>query len=275
MPELPEVETTRAGIAPWMEGAKLVDAIVRETRLRWPLNEADMAALVGGHIRRVERRAKYLLVSIDSKVLLIHLGMSGSIRILDPQEPVSKHDHFDLVIQQPKQKPKVMRFNDPRRFGCCLVIEQPISEHALLASLGPEPLSGEFDGEHLYQLSRGRKAPVKNFIMDGKVVVGVGNIYASEALFESGIRPGKAAGRISKPAYQKLASEIKAVLSKAIKAGGTTLNDFTQSDGQPGYFRHELQVYGRAGEACYRCEQTIRSRVIGQRNTFYCIECQR
>ena len=275
MPELPEVETTRAGIAPWMEDAKLVDAVVRETRLRWPLNKAEVAALVGGQIHRVERRAKYLLISIDAKVLLIHLGMSGSIRILDPQEPVAKHDHFDLVIQHPDQKPKVMRFNDPRRFGCCLVLDQPISEHALLASLGPEPLSEEFDGEHLYKLSRGRKAPVKNFIMDGKVVVGVGNIYASEALYEAGIRPGKAAGRISKPAYQKLASEIKAVLGKAIKAGGTTLNDFTQSDGQPGYFRHELQVYGRAGEACYRCGQTIRSRVIGQRNTFYCIECQR
>jgi formamidopyrimidine-DNA glycosylase len=275
VPELPEVETTRAGIAPWLEGSRIEDIAIRETRLRWPVVAADLTPLIGLTVRRVERRAKYLLLHVDRVVILLHLGMSGSLRVLEPDVALRKHDHLDLIVNHPQHGRKVIRFNDPRRFGCCLVLTKPVDEHPLLNSLGPEPLSDQFSARYLFSASRGRKLAVKNFIMDGKVVVGVGNIYASEALYLAGLRPGTAAGRVSLPRYQKLVAAIREVLSKAIAAGGTTLNDFTQSDGQPGYFRHELQVYGRAGEPCYRCGQIIRSRVIGQRSTFYCHDCQR
>ena len=275
MPELPEVETTRSGLAPWVEGAKLQGVEVRNAGLRWPVVEKDLNKLVGGRVQSLERRAKYLLFNFPERSLLLHLGMSGSMRILDPREPVKKHDHLDFLFKRPGEVEMVMRFNDPRRFGCCLVINPPISEHSLLRNLGPEPLSASFDGDHLYQRARGKKVAVKNFIMDGHVVVGVGNIYASEALFLAGISPGTAAGRLSRPKYRQLALAIQSVLEKAIKAGGTTLSDFSQSDGQPGYFKQELQVYGRAGEPCYRCSAVIRSRVLGQRNTYYCSSCQR
>jgi len=225
--------------------------------------------LLGQTVVSIERRAKYILLHTELASVLLHLGMSGSLRVLSADEPAAKHDHVDLEFGD-----KVVRLNDPRRFGCCLVVQKPAHEHKLLSSLGPEPLSADFDAARLFELSRGKTQAVKNFIMDNKTVVGVGNIYASESLFNAGIRPTMAAKRISKARYQKLFDEIIAVLSKAIRAGGTSLNDFTQADGKPGYFAQELQVYGRAGEACNQCGGLIESKVIGQRNTFFCKVCQ-
>ena len=204
--------------------------------------------------------------------ILLHLGMSGSLRIVNGDSSPGKHDHIDIELNGTK----VLRFNDPRRFGCCLLISsnEEVAKHKLLASLGPEPLTDEFSAEHLFRLSRKRSVAVKNFIMDGKVVAGVGNIYASESLFMAGIRPTMTAGKVSRARYQRLAASIKTVLAKAIQAGGTTLNDFSQADGKPGYFKQELQVYGRDKKACFVCDTTIKSLVIGQRNTFYCRRCQ-
>lgn len=270
MPELPEVETTLRGIQRYVAGQVLTEVVVRNASLRWPVPTKHLYALCGERVVKVERRAKYILVHTAKGVILLHLGMSGSLRVLDYGVEPSKHDHIDLVFNGNH----VVRLNDPRRFGCCLLLHNPVEQHKLLAHLGPEPLSNDFDGEHLFQLSRGRSLAVKNFIMDGKIVVGVGNIYASESLFESNIRPNMAAKRVSRARYQKLAAEIKVVLAKAIKAGGTTLSDFTQADGKPGYFSHELQVYARAGKPCKRCGAEIKSQTIGQRNTFYCPGCQ-
>jgi formamidopyrimidine-DNA glycosylase len=271
MPELPEVETTLRGIEPYVHRQQLSSVTVRNGALRWPVPSEELQTLVGQTVLRVERRAKYILLHMQSGSILLHLGMSGSLRVLDAAIPPEKHDHIDLEFNGER----VVRFNDPRRFGCCLVLQQPVEAHKLLNSLGPEPLSDAFDGDYLYRLSRARNLAIKNFIMDGKVVVGVGNIYASESLFRAGIRPTVAAKRLSRMRYQRLADEIKAVLANAITAGGTTLSDFTQADGKPGYFSQELQVYGRANEACYRCGSAIKSKVIGQRNTFFCGECQR
>jgi len=270
MPELPEVETTLRGIEPFVDGATLTGVEIRNASLRWPVPSDDLKSLVGQKITQAGRRAKYIILTTNSGSILLHLGMSGSLRVISSGTAPDKHDHIDLEFDHHK----VVRFNDPRRFGCCLVLDQAVDKHKLLVNLGPEPLSEQFNGDYLFKQSRGRTLAVKNFIMDGKIVVGVGNIYASESLFASGIRPTIAAKRITRARYQKLAEEIKAVLAKAIKAGGTTLNDFTQADGKPGYFRHELQVYGRAGEHCQRCKTRIKSRVIGQRNTFYCTGCQ-
>jgi len=270
MPELPEVETTLRGIKPHVDGKQITKIVVRNASLRWPVPSKEMQALVGHKVDLIERRAKYLLLHTQAGIILLHLGMSGSLRVLQADHPPEKHDHIDLEFD----KSNVVRLNDPRRFGCCLLLQQPIAGHKLLASLGPEPLSDDFDGERLFTLSRNRNVALKNFIMDGKTVVGVGNIYASESLYESGIRPSMAAKRVSRARYHRLAEEIKTVLAKAIKAGGTTLNDFTQADGKPGYFRHELQVYARAGEPCNRCGDVIKSQTIGQRNTFYCPSCQ-
>ncbi len=271
MPELPEVETTLRGIEPFVDGKTLTKVCVRETRLRWPVPKAALARLCGQRVVSMERRAKYILINFDKATILLHLGMSGSLRVLPRAQSPDKHDHIDLEFDEQH----IIRLNDPRRFGCCLALEPPLDQHALLANLGPEPLEADFGGNLLFRRSRGRKQAVKNFIMDGKVVVGVGNIYASESLFKAGIRPGTAAGRISKKRYELLASAIKEVLGKAILAGGTTLNDFTQADGKPGYFRHELQVYARDNEPCHQCGTKIRSKVLGQRNTFYCPSCQR
>ena len=271
MPELPEVETSLRGIEPFIKGQRISDIIVRNASLRWPIPTKELKALIGETVQSVERRAKYILLHTTSGVVLLHLGMSGSLRVVEANSSFGKHDHLDIEVNNQK----VIRLNDPRRFGCCLLLQQPICEHKLLASLGPEPLSVSFDGEHLFRLSRGRSVALKNFIMDGKVVVGVGNIYASESLFKAGIRPAMAAKRVSRKRYHELAAEIKSVLAKAIKAGGTTLSDFSQSDGKPGYFSQELQVYGRAGDSCFRCDSEIKSQIIGQRNTFYCPSCQR
>ncbi len=269
MPELPEVETTLNGVKPHIDDYVIERIVVRDKRLRWPV--PDLVSLHNKRIVHSERRSKYMLFSTeDQQTLLIHLGMSGNLRVLPKGTPAQKHDHIDIELSSGK----LVRYNDPRRFGCCLLLQPPIFEHKLLSSLGPEPLTDAFSGEHLFALSRKRAVAVKNFIMDAKVVVGVGNIYASEALFEAGIRPTCAAGRISRERYNRLAQCIKEVLAKAIQAGGTTLNDFTQTDGKPGYFRHELQVYGRKDEPCYRCDKPIKSKVIGQRNSYFCTSCQ-
>lgn len=274
MPELPEVETTRRGIAPYCENQTIAEVIVRDRRLRWPVPD-NLAELVeGATITEVDRRAKYLLIRVKGSAaggtLIIHLGMSGSLRVItDASEPL-RHDHIELRLQSGVK----LRFNDPRRFGCWLWSETP-DTHRLLASLGPEPLAPDFNGALLYRLARGKQTPVKSFIMDNHVVVGVGNIYANEALFKAGIHPRRSAGRISLSRYQRLAEAIRETLSAAILMGGTTLRDFVNSDGQPGYFAQSLLVYGRGGEACQECGQPLKAIRMNQRTTIYCGQCQR
>ncbi|MBT8049356.1 MAG: bifunctional DNA-formamidopyrimidine glycosylase/DNA-(apurinic or apyrimidinic site) lyase [Xanthomonadales bacterium] len=270
MPELPEVETTVRGIEPCLIGRSVSRLIVRNASLRWPVPR-EVKQANGRRIVRCWRRAKYILIDLGGGGLLIHLGMSGSLRVCDAGDAPRKHDHFDLVLDNEK----CIRFNDPRRFGVLTWWQHPAEEHKLLRQLGPEPLSEAFSGRHLWHRSRGRKAAVKNFIMDGKVVVGVGNIYASEALYMSGIHPSRQAGRVSAARYDALAGSIQDVLSRAIRRGGTTLRDFVNSNGQPGYFAQELLVYERAGHSCFQCRAPIRRKVIGQRSSYYCPHCQR
>ena len=270
MPELPEVETTRRGVAPHSLGRVISSIIVREPRLRWPVPEELAAVLAGQTITAVERRAKYLLFHTAAGSLLVHLGMSGSLRVVAPAQAPARHDHIDIQLRSGPS----LRFHDPRRFGCFLWL-QPDEIHPLLSHLGPEPLSAEFNGDLLYRRSRGRSGPVKNFIMDGKVVVGVGNIYANEVLFLSGVHPHRPAGRISRARYEVVAQNIKQVLTSAIRQGGTTLRDFVGGDGKPGYFALQLFVYGRAGEPCRRCGGPLRERRLSQRTTVFCVACQR
>jgi formamidopyrimidine-DNA glycosylase len=246
------------------------ELVVRESRLRWPVPEQLPQLLAGRRIESVERRAKYLLFRTGAGSLLVHLGMSGSLRVVDSNQAPGRHDHIDIVLQTGA----CLRYHDPRRFGCFLWLG-PGAQHPLLRHLGPEPLSAEFDGDRLYRLSRGRKAPVKSFIMDAKVVVGVGNIYANEALFLSGIRPDRAAGRISPVRYALLSDTIKQVLTSAIAQGGTTLRDFVGGNGKPGYFAQQLYVYGRGGEKCKRCGGQLRELRQAQRTTVFCMTCQR
>ncbi len=269
MPELPEVETTRRGIEPYLKNRRITAIEVREPRLRWPVPEAVQQAC-GQKVKSVERRAKYLLIRLRSGSLMLHLGMSGSLRVVPSGLEPGLHDHIDLGIDNGKS----IRFNDPRRFGSFLWVEGGGENHPLLKNLGPEPLSGEFTGDYLWLCSRRRKLAVKSFIMNGHVVVGVGNIYASEALFRAGIHPLRAAGRISKHRYDWLASSICDVLEEAIRQGGTTLKDFSSSDGQPGYFGQQLAVYGREGLSCIQCDSPIRQKRIGQRASYYCVTCQ-
>ncbi|HEX7342332.1 MAG TPA: bifunctional DNA-formamidopyrimidine glycosylase/DNA-(apurinic or apyrimidinic site) lyase [Rhodanobacteraceae bacterium] len=270
MPELPEVETTWRGIAPHLIGHRITRVVLRRPDLRWPIPSAIGTLLPGQRIDSVTRRAKYLLLHTTVGSALLHLGMSGSLRITAAATPIGKHDHYDLVLDDEQ----LLRFNDPRRFGC-LLWQAPGEVHPLLAGLGPEPLSADFDGDHLWRTSRGRSAAVKTFLMDQSVVVGVGNIYASEALFAAGIHPARAAGRVARERYHLLAAAVQTILAHAIERGGTTLRDFIRPDGQPGYFEQELQVYGRSGEPCHHCGTPIHSRVLGQRNTFFCPHCQR
>jgi len=270
MPELPEVETTRLGVAPYANGTLIEDIIVRQASLRWPVPEDLGKKLRGKKIISVGRRGKYLLFETEIGTLLVHLGMSGSLRVILDGSAPQKHDHIDISLAGGK----ILRYCDPRRFGCFLW-QEPGEQHTLLKQLGPEPLSDDFHEEHLYRQSRGRKGPVKSFIMDGKVVVGVGNIYANEALFRAGIRPDRQAGRISAARYRRLTSEIKQVLTSAISQGGTTLKDFVGSDGKPGYFAQKLLVYGREGRPCVRCKAPLRQLRLGQRTTVYCVACQR
>ncbi|MFT5691329.1 MAG: formamidopyrimidine-DNA glycosylase [Oceanicoccus sp.] len=271
MPELPEVETTLRGIEPFLTHRKISRVTVRNPRLRWPIPE-DLSSLIEGRtIQGVGRRAKYLLIHLTNGTVIVHLGMSGNLRIVDEGSVVGKHDHVDIVLSDRK----ILRFNDTRRFGCMLWQSSSEAEHKLLASLGPEPLSAAFDASLLFKRSRGRTVSVKSFIMDGKIVVGVGNIYANEALFAAGIRPDKVAGDITKKRYQGLVDKIKKILAVAIEHGGTTLKDFVGGDGKPGYFKQELKVYGRGGDLCYVCKQVLIEIRLGQRSTVYCKHCQR
>jgi formamidopyrimidine-DNA glycosylase len=271
LPELPEVETTLRGIEPALAGRVVEKVVVRNASLRWPVTD-DVLQSEGLRVSRCWRRAKYLLIQLhEHGGLLIHLGMSGSLRICDASDAPRKHDHIDLVLDSGK----CIRFNDPRRFGAFAWWDDAPENHPLLRHLGPEPLSGDFSGAYLWKKSRGRKGPVKNFIMDGKIVVGVGNIYASEALFMAGIHPLRAAGRISATRYEALAGAIRDVLSRAIRHGGTTLRDFTDSNGNPGYFAQELLAYEREGLPCFQCRTPLKRKVIGQRSSYYCPSCQR
>jgi len=270
MPELPEVETTRRGIVPYVEGLCITEIIVRQPQLRWLVPDAVQLA-VGQTVAAVRRRAKYLLLDTAAGTIVLHLGMSGSLTVQPGDKPVLKHDHLDIALEGGNR----LRLNDPRRFGACLWQGADQAPLKLLQGLGPEPLSDAFDGERLFERSRGRTVAVKNFIMTNAVVVGVGNIYANEALFMAGIDPRRDAGKVSRARYLELGAHIKTVLARAIEQGGTTLRDFMGADGKPGYFRIELKVYGRKGEPCPSCGTPIRSVNIGQRNSFYCPKCQR
>ncbi len=270
MPELPEVETTRRGLAPFVVGRSIAAIHVREPRLRWPVARDLGAKLRGQRIDDLGRRGKYLLFDTAAGTLLWHLGMSGSLRYLpEPDEP-GAHDHIDVRFAGGG----CLRFNDPRRFGSVHLTSSPL-RHPLLESLGPEPLSHEFTGEYLSRAARGRSVAIKQLLMNGRVVVGVGNIYANEALFRAGIRPTRPAGRIARARFESLAAAIREVLADALEDGGTTLRNFVGGDGRPGYFRGSLQVYERDGAPCLRCGRPIVRRVIGQRATYFCPSCQR
>ena len=270
MPELPEVETTRRGIKTALLNHTIKQLQVRERRLRWPVPDGLEVLVKGQRILALERRAKYILIKLKTGCIIWHLGMSGSMRIVEQSTELKKHDHIDLVMSNGK----ILRFNDPRRFGCVLWADEPVMAHPLLASLGPEPFDERFNAKDLYKQSRGRRVAIKNFIMDQKIVVGVGNIYASEALFLAGISPVRQARRVSTKRYARLVENVQSVLRSAIKQGGTSLRDFTRADGRPGYFKQQLRVYGRAGESCVQCEGLIRNKVIGQRASYYCPSCQ-
>ncbi len=270
MPELPEVETTRRGLAPHLVGRRIESVTLRRDALRWPIPPEVSARLVGEQIAAIRRRAKYLLLDTGAGSALWHLGMSGSLRVLEADVPVRAHDHVDVALDDGR----LLRFNDPRRFGS-LLWQPPGETHALLRGLGPEPLDDAFDGDYLFALSRGRRAPVKTFLMDQAVVVGVGNIYAAEALFEAGIHPLREAGKVGRERHARLAAAVKRILAHAIERGGTTLRDFISPDGLPGYFEQELLVYGRGGEPCKRCGTTLKEARIGQRASVWCPRCQR
>lgn len=272
MPELPEVETTRRGVAPHVEGRTVSRVLVRERRFRQPV-PADLAMLLEGQrLRRVSRRAKYLLFEFPHGHLLVHLGMSGSLRVISPGAPLKPHDHIDLEFDDQI----CLRLRDPRRFGLMLWLSGAPEVHPLLAKLGPEPWDEAFNASYLAGLAKARSGAVKNFLMDGSVVVGVGNIYASESLHRAGIHPSRPARRVSAARYALLVDSVRTVLEAAIGFGGTTLRDFTRDDGKPGYFRNELRVYDRAGQPCLQCgEGPIAQRVIGQRASYFCPHCQR
>ena len=270
MPELPEVETTRLGLLPRLQGRSLLQLDIRDSRLRWPVPDDLAAVLIGKTLRDLTRRGKYLLFDFGSVTQIVHLGMSGSLRFADAGEPVAIHDHIDWLFDDGT----VLRLRDPRRFGAVLLATNP-SQHVLLTKLGPEPLDDQFDGTYLYAQSRKRSVAIKQLIMDGHVVVGVGNIYASEALFHAGIRPDTAAGKLSQPACARLVAAIQRVLTAAIAAGGSSLRDYVQTSGELGYFQLHTKVYDRAGLPCKACTTPIRRRVQGQRASFYCPKCQR
>lgn len=269
MPELPEVETSRRGIEPHLVGETILHAVVRNSRLRWPVSQ-EIQSLSDQPVLSVQRRAKYLLLELPAGWIIIHLGMSGSLRVLPEDVPAAKHDHVDLVMSNGK----VLRYTDPRRFGAWLWSVDPQASN-VLAHLGPEPLSESFNGDYLFEKSRGKRTAIKPWLMDNKLVVGVGNIYASESLFAAGILPDRPAMALTQPQALLLVETIKAVLLRSIEQGGTTLRDFLQTDGKPGYFAQELQVYGRAGEPCRVCGSLIESAKHGQRSTFFCRTCQK
>jgi len=271
MPELPEVETTRLGISPHIAEQTVNSVIIRNSKLRWPVPASIKKNLAGKTLLSITRRGKYLILEFANGCLLIHLGMSGSLQVVDPKTELRKHDHVDIVFKN-KQ---CLRYHDPRRFGSILWTNKPPLEHKLLKDLGPEPLDKSFNEKHLWDRSRKRRVTIKQFIMDSHNVVGVGNIYASESLFRAGIHPKKAAGKVSLEQYKNLVKAIKTVIKAAIKQGGTTLRDFTGGDGKPGYFKQRLNVYGRKGEPCRQCGKAISHCVMGQRATYYCTACQK
>ena len=271
MPELPEVDTTRSGLAPHLIGRRIATVRVRDARLRWPI-AADLAqAITGATIRDLRRRAKYLIIDLDHGALIVHLGMSGALSVVAHDAPAGKHDHFELVLDGGK----MLRLTDPRRFGSVHRVEGAPERHMLLANLGPEPLSAEFDAQALYRITRGRRASIKETLMNARVVVGVGNIYANEALFRARIHPRTPAGRISLQRYAVLVAAVKETLRQAIEAGGSSLRDWHHADGSLGYFQQSYFVYDREGAPCRACESPIRAIRQGQRATYYCPRCQR
>ena len=270
MPELPEVETTRLGLLCHLTSSSITNVILRRTDLRWPIPPEISSLVPGQPILGIRRRAKYLLLDLAPGSALLHLGMSGCLRVVAKDFPAGRHDHVDLVLDSGL----AVRFTDPRRFGCLLW--QPHGEmHTLLQNLGPEPLSPEFTGDYLFECSRNRTASIKAFLMDQAIVVGVGNIYAVETLFRAGIAPGRAAGRVSRERYARLAQAIKEVLTQAIHSGGTTLRDFSHPDGMPGYFKQQLYVYGRQGAPCFQCSRPLSGARLGNRSAVWCAHCQR
>lgn len=269
MPELPEVETVRRGITPHIEGRTLSAVVVREPRLRWPIDPELAGKVAGLAVRHVSRRAKYVLIDLGAGLLILHLGMSGSLRFVPAGTAPEKHDHVDLIFGD-----TVLRYRDPRRFGAILWHPGPVETHPLLKDLGPEPLSPAFDGEHFFRATRGKTQATKLALMDNHVVVGVGNIYANESLFEAGLLPTRPAGQLDRTDCARLAECVKAVLARAIEAGGSTLRDFVDAVGKPGYFQQSYFVYGRDGLPCHACGTAIERRVLGQRATFYCPHCQ-
>lgn len=270
MPELPEVETTMRGLMPHLEGVMIQDVIVRAPQLRWPIPSDLKTCLSGQKIIKLSRRGKYLLIHVTTGTLIIHLGMSGSLRFLNSNKPPSRHDHVDILFSEKT----ILRYNDPRRFGAILWTEITPLNHPLLASIGIEPLDNQFNGEYLKKCALKRNVPVKSFIMNSKIVAGIGNIYAAEALFLAKIHPSTPAGMLTQHQCERLVTAIKKILNQAIVAGGTTLKDFVNSEGKPGYFSQQLQVYGRADLPCVRCNAPLQSMQTGQRSTVFCEHCQ-
>ncbi len=271
MPELPEVETTRRGLKPHALGRRILALEVREPRLRWPVPRRLGSRVAGQRIVRIGRRGKYLLLHLECGTLLLHLGMSGNLRVVPQATPRVKHDHYDLRLDSGR----ALRFNDPRRFGSLLYTRADPSTHPLLADLAPEPFASAFNADYLWRVTRGRRLPVKSLLMNSRLVVGVGNIYASEALFRARLRPGRQARSLSRPEAARLVRSVRAVLAQAIRSGGTTLRDYLGADGAPGYFRQRLYVYERRGKPCRRCGTPVRALTQGQRSTYYCPSCQR
>ena len=269
MPELPEVETTRRGIEPHVINRRVKSVLVRQPKLRWPVSPELGQVVTGQVINSVSRRGKYLLLETRIGRIMIHLGMSGSLRIVPLNTEAGKHDHVDFVFET-----DILRFRDPRRFGSIFWLPGT-DGHELINDLGPEPLEDEFDVDYLWAVSRGKRVAVKLFMMNSRVVVGVGNIYANEALYLAGIRPDRPAGTISKARYRKLVLAVKHILTEAITSGGTTLRDFVKEDGSPGYFQQKLSVYGRGGLPCKHCQRQLREIRLGQRTTVFCTRCQR
>ncbi|MBI3569716.1 MAG: bifunctional DNA-formamidopyrimidine glycosylase/DNA-(apurinic or apyrimidinic site) lyase [Gammaproteobacteria bacterium] len=271
MPELPEVETTRRGIEPRVVGRMVARLVVRNPHLRWRITPKLVREFSGQTIRSVTRRGKYLLFATASGTAILHLGMSGSLRVVPCAQPANAHDHVDVVLDNGD----CLRLRDPRRFGALLWTRDDPQKHKLLRDLGPEPLSPDFSGDYLFEKSRRRKRAIRDFLLDSRIIAGIGNIYANEALFAAGLRPTRAAGRIGRAQYKRLTEAIRETLGRALKAGGTTLRDFRRSDGNPGYFQLSLNVYGREGAPCLVCRTLIRSKRLGQRSAFFCPKCQR
>lgn len=269
MPELPEVEVCRLGISPHVSDQQVSDVVIRQRQLRWPIPD-EVESIVGQRVSAVKRRSKYLLLEFERGTVVIHLGMSGTIRVIPASTEVAKHDHVDIVFGNGK----ALRLNDPRRFGAVLWLEQHQDQQGLFDKLGPEPLSDAFSYGYLFSKAKGRKVPIKTFLMNNQIVVGVGNIYANESLFKAGILPNAKACNVSRQRFDKLTDIIKDVLASAIEQGGTTLKDFTQADGRPGYFAQKLLVYGRAGQPCYQCQTPLEEIRQSNRSSVFCPSCQ-